>query len=71
MRTSTLIILIAGLAALPVFYLLLNLLADAWERTVGEMLHRKFWPRRYFKPFLVIAGVIHVVMWGVIPLLRH
>ena len=63
-------ILFGGLLLLPVFYFVLNKLADAWEAGVGKIIHRTYWPRKFILPFLVFAGFVHIALWLIIPIVR-
>jgi|GEM_PF-6967719 len=61
-----LIILIVGLAALPLGYIMLNFIADVWE----AVFKRPFWIRRYFVPFLAVSGILHIMQFAIIPLIQ-
>lgn len=56
---GALVLLLASFAFAPIAYLIMNAVADVWEKAM----HKPFWIRRYFKPFIAICLVLSVVQY--------
>jgi hypothetical protein len=70
MYKNNILILIIGLATLPILYVIANWVADMWEKTVGKVMGgKKFWIRRYIIPFLILSGIVHIFLFGVLPII--